>query len=191
MSRGGRHRGKPHMPVESCHSLSVWGYWQVAQIWESDESFHIEWKIGETHADLEFTRDRQETKQQITLEFTYCKFGNRRAWFMCPKCGRRVAKVYLPATIYEGGKRVREFRCRFCYDLTYLQRREGRFDKTVTFKTRADRIAAQRFDREYSFPVKPKYMHCDTYDRYVKKWQVARARADSDFVRSALKVLAK
>jgi hypothetical protein len=46
------------------------------------------------------------------LQATEPPFGGQRWWFCCPKCGRAVAKVFLPP----GGM---HFRCRSCQGLTY------------------------------------------------------------------------
>ena len=63
------------------------------------------------------------------LQATEPHFGGQRWWFCCPKCGRAVAKVFLPP----GGM---YFRCRPCLGLTYrsCQRSHtmsGLFDKLV------------------------------------------------------------
>jgi hypothetical protein len=54
--------------------------------------------------------------QSIRLTTTTVHFGGERFWFIC-ECGRRAGKLYLPT-----GETV--FRCRLCYDLTYLSARE-------------------------------------------------------------------
>ena len=106
MSRGGIRHGQARVPVESCHSLSAWGYFQFAKMWaDRDEHDSFEWEIGEQSAVIRFTRDRCKHTQEIALTFTACKFGGRRTWFLCPHCRRRVGKVYLPCSMYYDGQR--------------------------------------------------------------------------------------
>ena len=42
--------------------------------------------------------------------------GGFRWWGFCPRCGRRIGKLHMPAGQHE-------FACRHCYGLTYLARR--------------------------------------------------------------------
>jgi hypothetical protein len=48
----------------------------------------------------------------IWLTATRPHFGGRRWWFLCPSCGRRVGKLYLPPN-------EKIFACRLCHGLTY------------------------------------------------------------------------
>ena len=50
-----------------------------------------------------------QTGQHITLKASPARFGGVRWWFLCPKCDRRAAKLYLPASGY--------FACRLCHNL--------------------------------------------------------------------------
>jgi len=76
-------------------------------MWADDDAQDsFEWEIGEQNAVIRLTRDGREHAQEITLTFTLCRFGGRRAWFSCPSCARRVGKVYLPCTMYFSGQRV-------------------------------------------------------------------------------------
>lgn len=66
----------------------------------------------------------EQVAQEIFLEWTPCKYGGLRPWFICMTCGRRVAKIY------SGGK---HFACRHCLDLTYrsCQESDSRFSKLL------------------------------------------------------------
>jgi len=172
MSRGGLRYGRKHLPVESCHSLSAWGYFQRAQMWgqDDDDTGLFEWGGNGNCLQIKFTRDGIKQEQNILLTFTRCNYGGRRAWFLCPICGRRVGKVYLPCTIYINGERVKKFACRNCYRLTYLQRQER--GKYLSYSYRADRIS-ERWLGEITddFIYKRKWQHwhtfnkrCDQYD---------------------------
>ena len=50
--------------------------------------------------------------QEITIISTVSNFEGFVRWFVCPGCGNRVAKLYLPT-----GETV--FLCRKCYQLAY------------------------------------------------------------------------
>jgi hypothetical protein len=48
--------------------------------------------------------------QRIKLTHTACHFGQSRTWALCPRCGRRVARLYL---------RAGQFACRHCQRVAY------------------------------------------------------------------------
>ena len=50
--------------------------------------------------------------QEIQLDSTSPNYGGVRWWFLCPKCGRRVALLHRPSYTHH-------FFCRHCYNLTY------------------------------------------------------------------------
>lgn len=188
MSRGGRQHGQAHLPVESCHSLTAWGYFQFAQMWaENDEHDSFQWEFGEQSAVIRFTRDGCEHAQEIALTFTPCRFGGQRTWFIC-YCGRRVGKVFLPCMMYNGGQRVVRFRCRFCYGLTYEQRRER--DGYWTALHRIERIEA-RWLGEISddWISKRKGQHWRTFNRWCEKREAHIEKADSAFLNGILRLI--
>ncbi|HUW45637.1 MAG TPA: hypothetical protein VMW50_07550 [Dehalococcoidia bacterium] len=166
MSRGGIRHGRPHAPVESCHSLSSWGYFQFAQMWaDNDMEDSFEWEFGEQGAVIRFTRDGCKHTQEIALTLVCCRFGGWRAWFICPSCGRRVGKVYLPCSMYYGDRRATRFQCRLCYGLTYEQRRER--NGYWTLQHRIERIEA-RWLGEISddWISKRKWQHWRTFNKW-------------------------
>ena len=62
----------------------------------------------------------------ITFEYSRAGRGGQRRWFRCPRCGRRMFKLYRPI-------RSPFFACRQCHDLTYLcvQKHDARLDRLV------------------------------------------------------------
>jgi len=190
MSRGGIRHGRPRAPVESCHSLSAWGYFQYAQMWaERDEEDSFEWEFDEQSAVIRFTRDGRKHTQEIALAFTPCRFGGRRVWFLCPSCGRRVGKVYLPCSMYNRlSQRVTGFRCRFCYGLTYEQRRER--NKYWTFQHRIERIEA-RWLGEISkdWISKRKGQHWRTFNKWFEKHEALIEKSNQADLGRCLKAL--
>lgn len=103
----------------------------------------------------------QEREYPVTLDWTACNYGGRRAWFICPAagCGRRVALLYL------GGAGI--FACRHCYRLAYASERENAIDRAAR---RAERIR-ERLGWEAGILTppgcKPKGMHWRTFRRLV------------------------
>ena len=91
----------------------------------------------------------------VWLDWTWCNYGNYRAWFFCPGCGRRVAILYGGAT----------FACRHCYKLAYSCQRETPLDRAAR---RANRIR-RRLGWEEGIlnprDGKPKGMHWKTFER--------------------------
>lgn len=169
MTRGGIRHGRPRVPVESCHSLSSWGRFQCALIWgELNEHDSFEAELGIRSAVLRFTRDGLQHRQEIAFTFTPCRFGGRRPWFICPRCGRRVGKVYLPCSMYYGGKRVTRFSCRFCYGLTYEQRQER--DRYWSLLHRLERLEGlPGGEMSEDSIAKPLRMHRRTWERRLRR----------------------
>jgi hypothetical protein len=146
MSRGGRRVGRYHATVESCHSLTAWGYFQECQHdGLEDDQLDAEWEFNEDSCQIRYSRDGgQELVEHISLTYTPCRYGGRRTWFVCPRCRRRVGKIYLPTTYFHNvwkRDRVNRWLCRYCWYLTYEQRRAR--DLYWCMNWRADRIAAR------------------------------------------------
>lgn len=80
------------------------------------------------HLNLQYTHTNRESDEKedvnyrVELVTTYCHYGGKRYWFICPLtkngyyCGRRVG------TLYNLGK---YFGCRHCGNLTYATRNAG------------------------------------------------------------------
>ena len=192
MSRGGYTHGRPRVPVEACHSLSAWGYFQRAQLWDDPED------------DLEFAWDSDNRsrvvmrsviggrvyRQEIALVTTPCRFGGERFWFACPGCGRRVGKVYLPCVMYVNNARVSDFLCRHCYPLTYEQRRER--DHYWTLLHRAERIAARWLGEITSEWIeKPKGQHRRTFEQRANEYENIIGRSNAGAIASAHRLAAR
>jgi hypothetical protein len=192
MSRGGRQRGKAHLPIESCHSMSAWGYFQWAQMWQTDFNFEIEWTFEQRTAVLQFKRQGIQRSQYIDLTWTSCNYGNARPWFACPDCNRRVGKLYLPETMYiEGtqGLLVYLFSCRHCYDLTYLQRQSR--DQYWTYQHRAERLGERWLDVDETHIHKKKWQRVPTFHRRAAEYNKFQAIADAYGGASFAKLMGK
>ncbi len=101
----------------------------------------------------------RHTEYPVMLEWTACRYGGQRPWFLCPAqaCGRRVAILYIG----NGGL----FTCRHCRQLVYVSQRESDLDRIIR---KADKI---RDRLEWQPGIinppggKPKGMHWRTYEK--------------------------
>lgn len=94
-------------------------------------------------------------KHPIRLDWIPCPGGWFRPWFVCPRCGRRCALLYLSSLPA----------CRHRYGLVYPSRRKPADDRAIR---RAERIRARlgwKPDIANPGSGKPKFMHWRTYER--------------------------
>lgn len=105
--------------------------------------------------------ESESMEYPVTLEWTPCNLGGRRAWFFCPAsgCGRRVAILF--------GDSI--FACRHCQKIAYECQREA---DDVRAMRRADNIRRRLgWKVGIANPVgnKPKGMHWRTFTRLKSK----------------------
>ncbi len=108
--------------------------------------------------------ERRDSDYWIQLATTAQPFGGRRWWFVCPRTGRRAAKLYLPNGAFT-------FASRQAYRLAYKSQRETPYDRALrrAFRLR-DRIGADGGIGDYV--PKPRWMRMKTYDRKLEEiWQ--------------------
>jgi hypothetical protein len=101
----------------------------------------------------------------IKLETTPQPFGGRHWWFLCPRTGRRAAKLYLPnGAITCASRQV--------YRLAYRFQREAPYDRALhqSFKLQS-KLGADGGIGDHI--PKPKWMRWRTYDRHLE--QIASA----------------
>lgn len=117
--------------------------------------------------------DKQVLKDyHIGITWTPCHLGGARPWFLCPRCGSRVAYLYLRSV----------FACRSCQGLNYAGQQAG---KAVTALDRS--LALRRTVGTNEGPltmgadwiVRPKGMHRQTFARKLEQIKRADARAIS------------
>lgn len=77
--------------------------------------------IGSVTFRYSIGESRHQVDQTATLTKTACHFGGARSWFLCPCCGRRVAKLYIG----------RDVACRRCYGMAYKVQRESKADRDI------------------------------------------------------------
>jgi hypothetical protein len=98
----------------------------------------------------------------VRIEWTPCNYGGKRAWWICPNCGRRVAVLW-------GG---RKFACRYCHRLAYQSTRTAPGSECYS---RANKVRARLgWNGGVASPTgnKPKGMHWTTYLRLLQQLNV-------------------
>src|SRR5215467_3367048 len=98
------------------------------------------------------------------------RFGGRRQWLMCIKCGRGCRKLYCG----------RHFRCRQCHGLKYASQSENPNQRAMH---RSDRIANRLHDMwkgttrdDWDFPPKTPRMRWSTYQRLLDQYDELQDR---------------
>ena len=149
------HRAGRLEPGES----SIWSWRKnvdlVSQvtIHAGDDEVSLHYRISEP---LGVSRDYSCS---VTIAWTPCNFGGRRAWWICPVCGRRVAILW-------GGRR---YACRHCHDLAYSSTRTAPGSACYA---RANKVRARLgWGGGIASPTgsKPKWMHWSTYLRLLQQ----------------------
>lgn len=112
----------------------------------------------------------KEVQEEVRIAYTACGYGGQRPWFLCPKCERRAAILYLGRSL---------FLCRECCGLTYTSRQEsGNIPKQMARKM--ERIKHKLSIQEPGGLLtdmridKPKGMHWRTYTRLMKELEEVR-----------------
>lgn len=117
--------------------------------------------------------DWESVTERVFLSWTYCNYGGRRPWFVCPgvrngiPCRRRVAKLFLLG---------KYFLCRHCYDLVYESQRESKLHRSLNIEQNIRMRLGGSGSLADPFPSKPKGMHWNTYLRLRNKAEYAELR---------------
>jgi hypothetical protein len=114
--------------------------------------------------------ERISVNEVVPFRYTPTRFGGRRQWLMCRRCGRHCRLLF-------GG---RYFRCRQCHGLEYASRNMSPAQRAMQ---RADRIANRLHDMwkgttkaKWEFPPKPSRMRWKTYWRLKHQYGKLRSR---------------
>jgi hypothetical protein len=133
--------------------------------------------------------DWQVVSQRIPIQWTPCRFGGERPWFICDVssngvyCGRRVAKLY-------GGGRL--FACRHCYRLGYDVQRGGPLDRSHHHLARLHRkLGSDYGGPDMATPPKPKWMRWKTYSCIIQQIEAGQEQLDVVFMTGARRILAR
>ncbi|SFB31738.1 hypothetical protein [Azotobacter beijerinckii] len=147
------------------------------------------WRNGEKRASIGLeveSRDSVRLRYQVTLngqaeqmdypvsvEWMPCHLGGERPWFLCPCCGRRVAKLYAH----------RLFACRHCLRLNYASQQANKRDRALdrSWDLRRALGCQEGFlIRPAELIRKPKGMHWRTFGRKIEQLKQVDARALDD-----------
>jgi len=169
MAKGGSRcgAGRPgwYGKVEHCRSLDVrrlqredmlkagsWSWeWRDTETQKVLSSIGI---IGDTsHITLSYSAGNQTVCDRIDITRTPCGLGGTRAWFQCPKCCARVAKIHL---------RRGRFACRHCHRLVYTSQSEDAIGRIWRQQCKTEAKLAPNWKR-------PKHMHHRTHQRLVER----------------------
>jgi hypothetical protein len=121
--------------------------------------------IGSTsHITLSYSVGDQSICDRVNISRTACGLGGSRAWFHCPRCSARVAKLYL---------RQGRFACRGCQRLAYSSQSEDAIGRIWRQQNKVEAKLEHRWQR-------PKHMHHRTYHRLLSRlFKLEEAREDA------------
>ncbi|MDC7827331.1 hypothetical protein PQS90_19420 [Pseudomonas sp. BLCC-B13] len=109
----------------------------------------------------------------VAIGWTPCHLGGERPWLHCPRCARRVAKLYGGAV----------FACRHCWRLNYSSQQASKRDR-ASDRSWALRQALGCDEGFLCLPAeyiqKPKGMHWRTFERKIQQLKQVDARALAD-----------
>lgn len=95
----------------------------------------------------------EDAKQVISFDQTACNYGGFRKWFLCPRCGERVALFY-------GADKY--FLCRHCCELTYGSCNSSPFQRTFDRANKLRKKLGGHSGLAHPIPERPKGMHHST-----------------------------
>lgn len=101
------------------------------------------------------TGDGKHIDEVVRLDRTSCNYGGTRPWFLCPKCGRRVAILFA-------GPR---FWCRHCHNVAYGVENESKLDRLLRKSEKLRAKVKVKAGIAYPIMYRPKYMHQRTFNQ--------------------------
>jgi len=117
------------------------------------------------------TKDDNDCEQAgyevlVSVSQTACNYGGTRPWFLCPKCSKRVAVLYLADCLA----------CRHCTSLRYRCQCEAKYMRYVR---RAKKLDLQLGGSGVMGLVRgrPKGMHWSTYRQLADEFNELRTKA--------------
>lgn len=125
--------------------------------------------MGSYSVHLDYQRSGNPEHVELDLQRTACHYGSTRPWFTCPRCGRRVAIVYLANT--PG--------CRQCLRLHYPSQSDDTIGRSWGRTVKILRKLGQ--DGLHDVPHRPNGMRQATFARLWSAWM-----RDDEFRENAL-----
>jgi len=170
---GSIHSGCSKSTTDDYHMIDI-RHWQRLGLLAPGHAFTCRWgRNGKTTASIQV---RTETDQvtltyrhksrghdwidenyPVSLSWSNCNYGGKRAWFLCPAagCGRRVAILY-------GGT---IFACRHCLQLAYTSQRQRHYDQAAKQAEKIRERLGWKPGILNGVGQKPKGMHWHTFDQ--------------------------
>lgn len=114
----------------------------------------------------------------VPIDYTEPNYGGVRPWFVCPECGTRRRKLYLPPR-----RGTSRYLCRECYDLGYtssrtsgdaLKQAELRYRRAFAKADGEGRRPHPNGTQPPFLPERPKGMHHDTFEALLEEVREAR-----------------
>jgi len=100
----------------------------------------------------------KDQKTHVPIYWTPCNFGGERIWFACPRCFKRVAKLYSGTL----------FLCRHCYQLAYDSQHETNLDRASRRADKTRKRLGWKAGILNGNGNKPKLMRWKTYAKLMK-----------------------
>ena len=162
-SRFGAGRPAQHVKAEHCRSIDA-RRWKREGIFKAGRSGCWQWSDADTRevmatigykgqgdaVILDFTMNGTPMHQHIWLKQTPCHFGGDRTWFACPRCWRRVAKLFLRSGA--------GFVCRQCGHISYGSQSDDEIGRTWRKQQKVETKLGEYWQR-------PKGMHHATREK--------------------------
>jgi len=107
-----------------------------------------------------FREGWRDIHQEVRLARTPCHLGGSRPWFICPRCSRRAATIYLhgwPA-------------CRKCSRLVYQSQSDDAIDRSWSRTYRIMKRLGQANEGCYAVPRRLNGMRKKTFDLLWDRW---------------------
>lgn len=204
---GGHRWGRKRVTVEACYRFDAR---QLRKLLNAAPGAHLsaswgwsdkrgetaqalaDYRAGDPFLTLRITRDGATETQKIAISFSPCHFGGRRVWLHCPRCARRVFRLYLYTHFFAGEKRLNWFWCRACMGggLSYCLRNTK--DPLTIGQERAQRAQRKLKDTAHLWdflPDKPRGMRWRTYARLAAQHQNAVELANVGMLRGLARFL--
>lgn len=136
---------------------------------------------------VELSRGQWSTTLELTR--TPSGFGGSCAYWLCPRCGKRVRFLYF---------KNRDFLCQSCAKLNY--RCQQRTKDSTNYAHDGLKLAREKLRWEPPFPMapmdfphvvpdRPRYMHKRTYYRYLARYRRHQKRYEQESMREMLAIL--
>lgn len=176
MSRGGRRcgAGRPALHAKTAQRFGLdvrrlqrGGHLSSRQSltwpWPGRASMGVETEFDSvrlTYRHKNWQGEWRDVDERILIQRTQCHYGGDRPWFICPRCLRRAAILYMSEAPW----------CRLCTRLVYRSQAE---DGLARSWRRTRKIMAQLGQADGNpskLPIRPQGMREATYSRLSLDW---------------------